>query len=108
MSDIDGVFRADYRRSPAAANKPEQRIIQTKGRPAGTRVVQVERVTSGAAATPPKRDVTVRAAAWEGGFPAKTPTAGEPAPPPATQPAAAAETECAQRPARRSPAVPAR
>ena len=75
MSDIDRVFARLGGGQGVPATEHETRRIPRKGRSQGAHVVEVVRLqgrgTSLGQDQQPRRDITVRAASWEDGFPAK-------------------------------------
>lgn len=107
MDDKDRVFARFEDDKPEASDRRELLTIPRRAGSTGSRVVEVVHVRSGGAMRdrPPRVAAHVRAASWDGGFPAKRsvvapilvePVTVEPAAPtahvmPAWKPAAAAE-----------------
>jgi len=83
MVDKDHVFSRFQENKPASADRREVLTIPRKAGAPGSRVVEVVHVRPGAAPAgkdrPRRIDPQVRAASWEGGFPARS-VAPAPAP----------------------------
>lgn len=75
MDEKDRVFARFKGELPEAAERREQLTIPRPARASGSRVVEVIRVRSTATSKdrPRRIDPHVRAASWDGGFPAKRP-----------------------------------
>lgn len=94
MDDKDRVFSRFQENKPAASDRRELLTIPRRAGAVGSRVVEVVHVrAAGAARERPRRpDAHVRAASWEGGFPARqapsVPAPAEPPPAEAAKPTA--------------------